>query len=46
MQQLSSEWLHFGGLSLESKVRNLCITQGFTLGVKGLNQNFYRCCLI
>ena len=25
-----------GFLSIESKVRKLCITQGFTLGVKGL----------
>ena len=36
-EQLSNEWSHFGVLSIESKVRKLCITQGFTLpGVKGL----------
>ena len=34
-QQLSNEWLHFRVLSIESKVRKLCITQGFILGVKG-----------
>ena len=35
-QQLSNEWSHFMVLSIESKARKLCITQGFTLGVKGL----------
>ena len=36
-QQLSNELSHFRVLSIESKVRKLCITQGFTLGVKALN---------
>ena len=27
---------------MESKVRNLCITQGFTLGVKGLTNSWKR----
>ena len=27
---------------MESKVRKFCITQGFTLGVKGLRQMFYE----
>ena len=38
-QQLSNEWSHFRVLSNESKVRKLCITQGFTLGVKGLTNS-------
>ena len=38
-QQLSNEWSHFKVLSIESKVRKLCITQGFTLGVKGLTNS-------
>ena len=38
-QQLSNEWSHFRILSLESKLRKLCITQGFTLGVKGLTNS-------
>ena len=25
---------------METKVRELCVTQGFTLGVKGLNMEF------
>ena len=33
--QLSNEWSHFRVLSIESNVRKLCITQAFTLGVKG-----------
>ena len=32
----SHEWSHFRVLYMESKVRELCITQGFTLGVKEL----------
>ena len=36
-QQLANEWSHFRVLSIESKLRKLCITHGFTLGVKGLN---------
>ena len=28
---------------MEPKVRKLCITQGFTLGVKGLNKNKLQC---
>ena len=37
-QLLSNEWLHFRVLSVEAKVRKLCITQCFTLGVRGDNQ--------
>ena len=33
----SNEWLHFRVLSMESIVRKLCITQGFTPGLKGLS---------
>ena len=40
--ELSNEWSHFRGLSIESKVRKLCITQGFTLGVKGLKKNWVK----
>ena len=36
VQQLCNELSHFRVLSIESKVRKLCITQGFTLGVKML----------
>ena len=36
VQQFSNEWSHFSVLSVESKVRKLCIIQGLTLGVKGL----------
>ena len=35
-QQLSNEWSHLRVLSIESNVRRLYITQGFTLGGKGL----------
>ena len=35
-QQLSNLWSHFRALYIESKVRKLCITQGFILGVDGL----------
>ena len=35
-QELSNEWSHFRVLPIESKVRKLCMTQCFTLGVKGL----------
>ena len=38
-QLLSNEWSHFRVLSIESKVRKLCITQRFTLGVKWLMNN-------
>ena len=31
-KQPSNEWSHFRVLSIESKVRKLCSTQGFTLG--------------
>ena len=40
-QQLSNEWSHFRVLYMESKVRKLCITQGFTLGVKGLKKQHH-----
>ena len=35
----ANEWSHFRVLYMESKVRKLCITQGFTLGVKGLTNS-------
>ena len=38
-EQLSNEWAHFRVLTIESKVRKLCITQGFTLGVRGLTNS-------
>ena len=38
-QQLSNEWSHFMVLSIESKVRKLCITNDLTLAVKGLSIN-------
>ena len=45
-QQLSNEWSDLRVLSIESKVRKLCITQGFTLGVKGLtNSTTVKYCL-
>ena len=36
-QQLSNKWSNFRFLSIEPKLRKFCITQGFTLGVKGVN---------
>ena len=33
---VSNEWLHLRVLCIESKVRKLCITQSFILGVEGL----------
>ena len=33
--QLSNEWSHIRVLSMESKVRKVCVTQGFILGMKG-----------
>ena len=38
-EQLSNEWSHLRVLYMESKVRKLCITQGFTLGTKGLTNS-------
>ena len=38
-QQLSNEWSHFRVLYMVSKVRKLCITQGFPLGVKRLTNS-------
>ena len=35
-QQFPNEWLHFRVLSIESKLRKLCIAKDFTLGAKGL----------
>ena len=37
--QLSNELSHLRVLSIESKRRELCITQGFTVGVKGLRMD-------
>ena len=37
--QLSNEWSHFGVLPIESKVRKICISQGFTLGVRVYKKN-------
>ena len=34
-QPFCNEWSHFRRLSIDSKVRKLCFTQGLTLGVKG-----------
>ena len=41
-EQLSNEWSHFRVLSIESKVRKLCINQGFTVEVKELNITFFK----
>ena len=32
----SNEWSHYRVLAIELKARKICITQGLTLGVKGL----------
>ena len=32
----TAEWSHFMVMSVESKVRKLCITKGFILDAKGL----------
>ena len=41
-QQLSNDWSHYRVLSIESNVRKLYITQGFTLGVKALINNIQQ----
>ena len=38
-----NEWSHFRGLYMESKVIKLCITQGLSLGVKGLMNHTVGC---
>ena len=36
LKRLSNEWSHLRDLSIELKLKKLCIIQAFTLGVKGL----------